>query len=463
MLKCKICEKSCESIINHLFVEHVTTNGVDKTCDICNYTTIKTHHMKRHLNRHNPNRKLIKCPECSREFTVKSCMLNHLWVKHNISKKGRTWHQCTQCSKKYKIKSSLTSHINKKHVNKNTEYKCPEKNCPTNFKTKHKSSLQRHLKIMHGTPTIIKCLYPTCDKKFKDHGNMMQHYRNIHFPTYKYHCNQPGCDKKNKRNTPLLQHLFRVHNIGDLQVFPCSECSKIFKAKGDLHRHLYSIHKIVKCKLHHCSKCSATYARQDRLKTHLSHAHDIGDKICEVLQCKCFKLRKFTDSNGNTVNACGKCYQKAVGFRTRIEQDMVGYLKKMPEIKPYIVLKDKIVSHDSCNTKRRPDVLISSGDIHVIVECDEHQHKSYNPTCEWGRMDEIIDEFKAGKIVFIRWNPHSYVAENRDNQKKRMEKLSNVILETVNKKELPHISVIYMYYDEDNPVICDRWPFELLR
>jgi len=123
-------------------------------------------------------------------------------------------------------------------------------------------------------------------------------------------------------------------------------------------------------------------------------------------------------------------------------------------------LKDKILAHDSCKTRRRPDLLLSSGRLHIVIECDEKQHKYYSPECEWGRMDEIIDEFKTGKLVFIRWNPDNYgqpEGEKRKVRKERLEMLLELSREITSNPPPDPILVYYMFYDRGNPVIAKRW------
>jgi hypothetical protein len=191
--------------------------------------------------------------------------------------------------------------------------------------------------------------------------------------------------------------------------------------------------------------------------------HDKGDKICDYCQGNCWKLIIFKDKNVGKVNICRKCYKRVTGYKCRAEERMINQIKQNNKIGPFIVLTNKIIANDSCNTKRRPDVLISSGKMHIIIECDERQHRSYSPICESGRMDEIIDELKTGQIIFIRWNP-DHCRFNRINKPKsiqqRIDELEIMILKLVTGKKYTKdpIKIIYMFYDKDNPVIANRWP-----
>jgi hypothetical protein len=71
---------------------------------------------------------------------------------------------------------------------------------------------------------------------------------------------------------------------------------------------------------------------------------------------------------------------------------------------------DKTISN-TCN-KRRPD-LIKDFKTHIlIVEIDENQHKNYNKQCEINRINELFIGFANRKIIFIRFNPDSYINKN---------------------------------------------------
>jgi len=45
----------------------------------------------------------------------------------------------------------------------------------------------------------------------------------------------------------------------------------------------------------------------------------------------------------------------------------------------------------------QPDIRLNINKLHLMIECDEHQHRGYSKKCERGRMDEIPES----RIVFI--------------------------------------------------------------
>ena len=260
-----------------------------------------------------------------------------------------------------------------------------------------------------------------------------------------FKCIEDNCNYESKSNGHLKRHLWQVHNIGDGKIFKCTEQDCDYECKSNGH-----------------------------LKRHLSNVHDIGDYECSICAKMVFKLLpdyinpKVTNRKDIIVNSCRNCYKKITGFTSRIEKDMVEYIEQNETIKKYIILKDQIIKGSDCNTKRRPDLMIgSTKELILIVECDEHQHSWYNSSCEIGRMDEILDELKDTRTIFIRWNPDNYKITGNYNKKKKNERLvelENLILKLINTKnwENDYTMVFYMYYNKDNIVITNRHSYTLL-
>ena len=90
---------------------------------------------------------------------------------------------------------------------------------------------------------------------------------------------------------------------------------------------------------------------------------------------------------------------------------MTDFIKE--QFKEQVMIFDKQTG--GCS-KRRPDVYIDKFTHIVIIECDENQHKNeeYN-SCENKRTMELFQDFGNRPIVFIRFNPDSYV--NEENKK----------------------------------------------
>ena len=239
--------------------------------------------------------------------------------------------------------------------------------------------------------------------------------------------------------------------------FICEECKKEYSTNGSLKSHLWGVHNIGNGTLFECTEdvCEFTCKSNGDLKRHLSNVHDIGPNRCDYCNKNRFKLNSYTDRNAGNVSICRNCYKKETGYTNRVEKQMVEYLEKT-EIKEYIIQKDKIVKGNICDTKRRPDLLIGSTDDCIIdIECDEDQHRGYNPECEIGRMNEIMDEMSDLALSFIRWNPDYYEFNGKRGNKSRQQRLELLLklVRKVSRKKSDTVTVYYMFYSKDNPVI----------
>ena len=134
-------------------------------------------------------------------------------------------------------------------------------------------------------------------------------------------------------------------------MFKCeqTDCKYETKRKGSLKTHLFYVHNIGKGAIHYCEQINCKYytKQKSHMKPHLSAIHDIGDETCDYCFSNVFKLYKFFDYNlAKDVEICVKCLKKNTGFNSRIEKDIVEFLKTIPEIGNYIVLEDLILKDD---------------------------------------------------------------------------------------------------------------------
>lgn len=216
-------------------------------------------------------------------------------------------------------------------------------------------------------------------------------------------------------------------------------------------------------KVYNCTQCDFITPKNCYLRQHSAEKHGVNAKICDTCASFVYHPALFKDAaTGLIASLCQHCYQRRAGHYTRVEKRVVKELKKDTEIAPYIILEDTILRGVACQTRRRPDIVISCGpECHIVVECDEHQHRDYKPECEISRMSEIYDELD-GKVIFLRFNPHNYKPSSgrRVLLEDRMEKLKDTIKFCAKKLgDLPDrrwFEIIYMYYSVDNTNTVDR-------
>ena len=124
---------------------------------------------------------------------------------------------------------------------------------------------------------------------------------------------------------------------------------------------------------------------------------------------------------------------------------------------------DTMVDNGACG-RERPDRTFEFVDKVVIFECDEHQHRDRQCTCEQTRMVNIGQMYGGVPVYFIRWNPDDYVAASvnklPETMKKRYKLLGDVITDIKNgKMVLPTalVSVMYLYYDGWSSLADESW------
>jgi hypothetical protein len=153
-------------------------------------------------------------------------------------------------------------------------------------------------------------------------------------------------------------------------------------------------------------------------------------------------------------------------YKTK-EFAVVEYIMKIfPE---FTWTADKVVK-DGCS-KKRPDLLLDLGYQIIIIEVDENKHSKYDSTCENARLMTISQDLGHRPIIFIRFNPDSYINILKErikscwditaksglmkivNQKEwtnRLEKLKQCIDYWTNPKNNLEktIEIVQLYYDD---------------
>ena len=133
-----------------------------------------------------------------------------------------------------------------------------------------------------------------------------------------------------------------------------------------------------------------------------------GSALCKSSWCNTRGISKY---NGYCLNCCiNICpdIQVSRNYKTK-EKEVVDRIKeKYPD---FTWIHDKKVV-DGCS-KRRPDLLVDMGYHIIIVEVDENKHTGYDCSCENKRLMELSQDLQHRPIVFIRFNPDSYINQNK--------------------------------------------------
>jgi hypothetical protein len=121
-------------------------------------------------------------------------------------------------------------------------------------------------------------------------------------------------------------------------------------------------------------------------------------------------------------------------------------------------------------SKRIPDLVLTLENQVLIIEVDENQHEKYDCSCENKRLMELSLDVEHKPIVFIRFNPDSYLDREGkkikscwsitkstgilkiDNKKKwdeRLECLKESVQYWIENKTDKTIEVVQLYYNEN--------------
>ena len=195
------------------------------------------------------------------------------------------------------------------------------------------------------------------------------------------------------------------------------------------------------------------------------------DDSFDVINKKCINCNIVQVKNPKYRGHCIRCFihlfpNEEVSRNYKIKEKHVeDFIKHEFEDEDFIF--DKVI-YGPCPSKRRPDIFLDKFTHTIIIETDENQHQSYDTLCEHSRMMDIFRDCGKRPIVFIRFNPDSYINKNNkkisscfkihktngiciiDNKNKlneRLKVLSNNIktyIENIPEKE---VTVIELFYD----------------
>jgi len=155
--------------------------------------------------------------------------------------------QLTECAKTKRLPKTQNNVIPIKEL-----YSCSK----CNFKTKHKSSLEKHQRVHGVMYPCSKCDYTGIK------SNLKKHEKSDH----KYPCNQ--CDYIAVRNQNLRIHIESAH---EKVQYPCSQCEYKATRKANLKQHFDSIHAKIE---YFCSQCNYKAKQRVTLKQHVASEHD---------------------------------------------------------------------------------------------------------------------------------------------------------------------------------------------
>jgi len=178
-----------------------------------------------------------------------------------------------------------------------------------------------------------------------------------------------------------------------------------------------------------------------------------GEKMClthapEEYETNIKKLCKFCDIKEHSKHICNRCEK----VQNKKEWAVVRYLRKTVDTK-FEYNSSKMLQ--GCS-KKRPDVYFELDKHCVIVEIDEHQHRSYEDSCECARICEIVSGIGGKSVIFIRFNPDTTKHKDKRLNLELSDKIDLLVdtikNELVKKYDTFVVKQIQLYYNDDYDV-----------
>ena len=190
----------------------------------------------------------------------------------------------------------------------------------------------------------------------------------------------------------------------------------------------------------------------------LKYHYNLCERKCTNKECPYPHRLDILNREGLCVTFCSLIKQDQMMKKYIKKKEMfIGNLLK-EEIKQELSHQDEVI--DSSCSKVRPDFVYDCISHIVIIEVDEHQHKSYNncgttkeerQLMENKRMYNIFQSFGGPNVVFIRYNPDSFRVDSKVvkiSDKKRHECLVLWIKHYIKNKPEFQLEVKYLFYDD---------------
>jgi hypothetical protein len=194
-------------------------------------------------------------------------------------------------------------------------------------------------------------------------------------------------------NTKTKYAPYRVVKVGGQYKIACEECNQqaLPNAKGGEAR---------LCKTHGGGRrCSGTVGGDGECP--LGFAVNAGERDIYDGRCvRCFCASFPNDERAK--RACGWVHAKENAVRKVLERAFPDYnwtFDKSFTSRTFVV---------GVNTRFRPDARAARGDRVIIVEIDEHSHRSYLCAKEREREQSFVLQNRSKTVVMVRFNPDAY-------------------------------------------------------
>ena len=152
-----------------------------------------------------------------------------------------------------------------------------------------------------------------------------------------------------------------------------------------------------------CKECKgSSFCEHNKVKSRCKICG--GSSLCKSSWCETRGHKKY---KGYCLHCCIQiCPEIKVSRNYKTKETFIVDIIKN-NFSDFTWINDKKVQNGCSN--RRPDLLLDMGSHIIIVEIDENKHNNYDCNCENKRLMEISQDLNHRPIIFIRFNPDSYI------------------------------------------------------
>jgi hypothetical protein len=373
-------------------------------CEYCNYETMNKYHLKQHKRVH--TRKILY--ECNFENCYYKCVRLGDLSKHKRIHTGEKPYKCNfeNCYYKCSNSSSLITH--KRIHTGEKPYKCNFENCNQVFSDS--SYLTKHKRI-HTGEKPYKCNFENCNQVFSNSSSLIRHKR-IHTGEKPYKCNFENCNQAFSNSSHLITHK-RIHT-GE-KPYKCNfeNCNQVFSRSSNLitHKRTHTGEKPYKCNFENCNQAFSDSSSLSR-HIHCSYIESKDLGVCGEVGNTYNPYCTYHFFYLNPDHPKSRRYKLKEQVFTNTIKEFLNNFQQEEKFDYQLFTDQKITG--GCS-RRRPDIAIDLYTHIIILECDEEQHKEYN--CENKRIMELFQDFGNRPMVILRFNPDSFIDENKKKQK----------------------------------------------
>lgn len=290
----------------------------------------------------------------------------------------------------------------------NHNSKCKEKGCDKSPVFNYKGEKQRLYCSAHSKPGMIDLNKPIC--KYNEYECLVNPCYNFEGQTIRMYC-------KDHKLEGMVDITHKTCEHPDCRVRP------IFNYVNEIRGRFCKTHKLNnmvdvinnKCEYEGCNT-NPTFNYKGEKQRRFCAIHylpgmiNISKVYCKTYLCETAINRKYE-------GYCLRCYihtfpDKPIvrNYKTKEKAVVDEVMKAYPN---FTWIHDRRIQ-DGCSA-RRPDLIADFGTHVIIVEIDETMHQGYS--CENKRMMELSQDIGHRPVVFIRFNPDSYIDQHGEKVK----------------------------------------------